>query len=171
MAGRKTYRGGGKSRAATPLEGRPRSQRQLRVAEELRHALSEIILREGFRDPDLESATLTVTEVRASPDLRNATAFVSALGVVRTEQGDQRLLAALKRAAPYLRTEMAHRIRLKYLPRLDFRIDESFDEAARMMATLNAISVNDEGVNTAISNRAQLAETPDLPRRDGEEDA
>lgn len=139
MAERDRHRSARKSRAPAPVEGRPRSQRQLRVGEELRHALSEIILREGFRDPDLETVTLTVTEVRASPDLRNATAFVSALGVARSETGDRRMLAALKRAAPYLRAEMGRRIRLKYLPRLDFRIDDSFDEAARIDAALNAI--------------------------------
>ena len=60
--------------------GKPPSQRQLRVGEELRHVLAEILQREGLRDPALQGVILTVTEVRASPDLRNATVFVSPLG-------------------------------------------------------------------------------------------
>ncbi|MDJ0684094.1 MAG: 30S ribosome-binding factor RbfA [Alphaproteobacteria bacterium] len=124
-------RGSGRRRAAS-VDGRPRSQRQLRVGEELRHALSEIFLREGFRDPDLESVNLTVTEVRSSPDLRNATVFVSPLGGGEAA----RILAGLKRAAPYLRSEVARRVHLKYLPRFDFKLDESFDEAARIDAAL-----------------------------------
>jgi len=112
--------------------GKPPSQRQLRVGEELRHVLAEILQREGLRDPALQGVILTVTEVRASPDLRNATVFVSPLG-----GGDiKAILAGLKRAAPYLRSAVAKRVHLKYLPMLQFKEDTSFDEGARIDAAL-----------------------------------
>lgn len=140
----------GSGRRAAPVEGRARSQRQLRVGEELRHALSEIFLREGFRDPDLESVNLTVTEVRSSPDLRNATVFVSPLGGGEAA----RILAGLKRAAPYLRSEVARRVHLKYLPRFDFKLDESFDEAARIDAALE-----DRRVKRDLAGAAESADS------------
>ena len=112
--------------------GKAPSQRQLRVGEELRHALSEVLSREGLRDPALQNVILTVTEVRASPDLRNATAFVSPLG-----GGDIRaILQGLGRAAPFLRAEVGKRVHLKYLPMLQFKEDTSFDEGQRIDTAL-----------------------------------
>lgn len=112
--------------------GKGPSQRQLRVGEELRHALSEVLQREGFRDPDLSGVILTVTEVRPSPDLRNATVFVSPLG-----GGDMKaILAGLRRAARFLRGEVAKRIHLKYMPEFSFKADTSFDEFAKIDAAL-----------------------------------
>ena len=108
------------------------SQRQLRVGEELRHALSEILQRQGFRDPALSSVILTVTEVRPSPDLRNATVYVAPLGGGDTDA----ILKGLGRAAPYLRSEVARRIHLKFAPRFTFKLDESFDTGARIDAAL-----------------------------------
>lgn len=117
--------------------GKAPSQRQLRVGEELRHILAEILQREDLRDPALQGVILTVTEVRASPDLRNATAFISPLG-----GGDIKgILAGLKRAAPFLRSEMGRRVHLKYLPMLQFKEDTSFDEGARIDAALRDPSV------------------------------
>lgn len=101
------------------------SQRQLRVAEEVRHALSAVFAREEFRDPDLHGVHVTVTEVRASPDLKHITAFVSALGKDLTK--DQ--LAALKRVSPFLRREVAHGVRLKYAPDLHFQPDTALNYA------------------------------------------
>lgn len=101
------------------------SQRQLRVAEEVRHALSAVFAREEFRDPDLHGVHVTVTEVRASPDLKHMTAFVSALGKDLTK--DQ--LAALKRVSPFLRREVAHGVRLKYAPDLHFQPDTALNYA------------------------------------------
>ncbi|MDP9095911.1 MAG: ribosome-binding factor A, partial [Pseudomonadota bacterium] len=75
------------------------TQRQLRVSEEVRHVLSAIFSRHDIRDPDLAGETITVTEVRVSPDLKAATAFVARLG----RSDIDALLPALKRAAPYLR--------------------------------------------------------------------
>jgi ribosome-binding factor A len=108
------------------------SQRQLRVGEGLRHVLAELLMRGELRDPLLAEASLTVTEVRPSRDLRHATVFVTRLG---GELGDD-LLAALARAAPYLRGEAARRLHLKYAPELAFRPDTSFAEAARIETLL-----------------------------------
>ncbi len=104
-------------------EGGP-SQRQRRVAEEVRHALSALFTRGEFRDPDLASAHVTVTEVRASPDLKHMTAFVSGLG--RALPAAQ--MAALKHAAPYLRTQVAKAVRLKFAPELHFQADTALGE-------------------------------------------
>jgi len=100
----------------------------LRVAEEVRHALSAVLARGDFRDPDLAGAHITVTEVRASPDLKHMTAFVSGLG--RDVPPAQ--FAALKRAAPYLRREVAQAVRLKYAPDLHFQPDTALDYAMQI---------------------------------------
>ena len=108
------------------------TQRQLRVGEEIRHVLSGLFLRAEFRDPELADARLTVTEVRISPDLRNATAFVARLG--RTDVAG--LLPALKRAAPYLRTQVAHEMRLRVAPQLSFQPDTTLDHAMHIDALM-----------------------------------
>jgi ribosome-binding factor A len=104
------------------------SQRQLRVAEEVRHALSAVLARADFRDPDLAGARVTVTEVRASPDLKHMTAFVSGLGKELTPGQ----LAALKRAAPFLRGQVAKSVRLRSAPDLHFQLDTALDYAMRI---------------------------------------
>jgi ribosome-binding factor A len=108
------------------------SQRQLRVGEELRHILAELLMRGRLREPALTDAQFTVAEVRISADLRHAVVLVTELG------GDLRpeRLAALQRAAPQLRGELTRRMRLKYAPDLEFRPDRSFAEAARIEALL-----------------------------------
>jgi ribosome-binding factor A len=112
--------------------GRERSQRQLRVGEGLRHVLAELLSRGGVHDPVLSEASLTVSEVQVSRDLRQATVFVTELGsTLRPE-----LRAALERAAPYLRGEAARRMHLKYAPELEFQPDPSFARAARIDALL-----------------------------------
>ncbi len=111
----------------------PRSQRQLRVGEEMRHALAAI-LREGhFRDPDLAGASITVTEVRVSPDLKAATAFVMPLA----GEGRETVLAALKRAAPYLRARLAEHLSLRSAATLSFQLDTAFDTAERIEGLLH----------------------------------
>ncbi|WP_114376430.1 30S ribosome-binding factor RbfA [Elioraea thermophila] len=113
------------------------SQRQLRVGEEVRHALAALFERGDFRDPDLASARITVTEVRASPDLRHMTVFVTRLG-----GGDASvLLSALKRATPFLRSRVASAVRLKFAPDLVFRADTAIDQAARIEALLQSPGV------------------------------
>lgn len=109
------------------------SQRQLRVAEEVRHALSAVFVREEFRDPDLHGVHVTVTEVRASPDLKHMTAFVSALGKDLTKEQ----LAALRRVSPFLRREVAHAVRLKFAPDLHFQPDTALGYAMHINEVLH----------------------------------
>ncbi len=101
------------------------SQRQLRVAEEIRHTLSTVFARADFRDPDLAGLHVTVTEVRASPDLKHMTAFVSGLGKPLPEPQ----LKALRRAAPWLRTQVAKTVRLRAAPDIHFQSDTALDYA------------------------------------------
>ena len=108
------------------------SQRQLRVAEEVRHALAAVFAREDFRDPDLQGLHVTVTEVRASPDLKHMTAFVSGLGRDLTK--DQ--FAGLRRVSPFLRKQVAQAVRLKSAPDLHFQPDTALDYAMRIDAVL-----------------------------------
>ena len=120
-----------------PQTARAPSQRQLRVGEEVRHVLSGIFLRGGFRDPGLAGAQITVTEVRISPDLRNATAFVARLGRSDIEA----LLPALKRAAPYFRAQVATAMRLRTAPMISFQPDTTLDHAMEIDALLRSPKV------------------------------
>ena len=120
-----------------PRGHKPPSQRQLRVGEELRHIMARIIERGEFRDPDLLGRAITVTEVRVSPDLQNATAFVSPLG-----GGDcTPILDGLKRAKAFLRHEIGKQIQLRVVPNLFFEADHSFDEASKIEAILRSPEV------------------------------
>ena len=122
------------------------SQRQLRVAEEIRHILAGIFARREFRDPDLEQAELTVTEVRISPDLRHAIAFVSRLGRSDVDT----LLSALKRAAPFFRAQVARALPLKFAPDLSFRSDHALDHAMDIDRLLHspAVARDLEGIDS-----------------------
>ena len=108
------------------------TQRQRRVAEEIRHVLAGLFLRAEFRDPELSGERITVTEVRISPDLRQATAFVTRLGRSDIEA----LLPALRRASPYLRTRLAHELRLRVAPALSFQPDTTIDHAMHIDALM-----------------------------------
>jgi len=113
------------------------SQRQLRVGAELRHALARILERGEIRDPAVAGRSVTVTEVRVSPDLRRVTVFVVPLG-----GGDAGpLLDGLKRAAPFLRHEIARLVQLRVLPEFSFAADTSFDRAERIEQLLNSPAV------------------------------
>ncbi|MFD0848341.1 30S ribosome-binding factor RbfA [Sphingosinicella xenopeptidilytica] len=104
-----------------------KSVRLLRIGEQVRHVLAGVLGRGEVRDPVLETHIVSVSEVRVSPDLRIATAFVKALG-----GDDDEVLAALKRNAKYLRGEVARSMSTKYTPELKFRLDESYEEASRI---------------------------------------
>ena len=104
------------------------SQRQLRVAEEIRHVLSGIFGRGEFRDRDLADARITVTEVRIGPDLKRATAFVTRLGRSDVDA----LRPALVRATPYLRGQVAKALRLRIAPDLTFTPDHALDHAMKI---------------------------------------
>jgi len=114
------------------------SQRQLRVGEELRHALSKIIERGEIHDPDLAGLSITVTEVRASPDMRNATAYVMPLGGAAGDDGINTIIKALGRAAPFLRHRVSQLVHLRYVPKLQFVADTSFDKGDRIDALLRS---------------------------------
>ena len=109
------------------------TQRQLRVAEEVRHALSAVLARADFRDPDLAGVRVTVTEVRASTDLKHMTAFVSGLG----KELPEAQFKALKRAAPFLRGQVAKAVRLRAAPDLHFQQDTALDYAMQIARALN----------------------------------
>jgi ribosome-binding factor A len=108
--------------------GQGPSQRQLRVAEEIRHVLAGLFTRNEFRDPDLAAAHITVTEVRISPDLKHATAFISRLGRSDVDA----LLPSLKRAAPYLRGQVAKALQLRSAPEISFQPDHALDYAMKI---------------------------------------
>jgi ribosome-binding factor A len=113
------------------------SQRQLRVGELVRHALSELFARGEVHDPVLGSHLITVPEVRMTADLRLATIYVMPLG----GHGGADVLAALERNKRFLRGEIARRINLKFAPDIRFRIDERFDEADRINKLLRSPQV------------------------------
>lgn len=132
-------------RRPTEREKKGPSQRQLRVGEELRHALTRILQRGGLRDPDLVDASITVTEVRVSPDLRNATAFVTPFG-----GGDAETLArACRRAASYFRHEIAREVDLRLVPTITFQPDRTFDQANRIDTLLQNVKPPPEDDETA----------------------
>lgn len=116
------------TRERIPTHDRGPSQRQLRVGEMLRHALSQILLRGEIRDPELEGVSVTVTQVKPSGDMRHATAFVEPLGGRNAKE----IVAALNRHKAFLRGEMGRMIELKFTPELRFVEDTSFAEAERI---------------------------------------
>jgi ribosome-binding factor A len=109
------------------------SQRQLRAGELVRHALAEILREESPADPDLADISVTVTEVRMSPDLRHAICFVEPLGGGHAGE----VVAALNRSARFFRGHLGRQLTAKFTPDLKFVHDETFDEAERMSRLFN----------------------------------
>jgi ribosome-binding factor A len=126
-----------RERSQRPLGG---SQRQLRVGEMLRHALATILTRGDIRDDDLAGVSVTVTQVKPSPDMRHATVFVEPLG----GENAKGVVAALNRHKAYLRGEMGHMIALKFTPELRFVEDMSFAEAQKIEALLKSARVQQD---------------------------
>ncbi|HEX3179932.1 MAG TPA: 30S ribosome-binding factor RbfA [Beijerinckiaceae bacterium] len=116
------------------------SQRMLRVAELIRHSMAELLTRGTINDPVLEGHVVTVPRVKMSPDLKLASVYVMPLGGKNT--GD--VIAALDRHKKYLRTEIAHRINLKFAPEIRFKVDDSFDNVAKIDALLNSDKVKQD---------------------------
>jgi ribosome-binding factor A len=108
------------------------TQRQQRVAELVRHALADVLSRGNLADAALTRHVVTIPEVRMSPDLKLATAYVMPLG----GRNEDAVIEALDRNRKMLRQEVARRVNLKFAPDLRFRRDESFDEAARIDSLL-----------------------------------
>jgi ribosome-binding factor A len=114
------------------------SQRQLRVGEALRHALAQVLTRNEIRDPDLDGVSVTVTQVKPSPDMRYATVYCEPLG----GQNAKEIVAALNRHKGFLRGEMGHLITMKFTPELRFVEDESFAEAQKIENILKSERVS-----------------------------
>lgn len=108
------------------------SVRLLRVGEQVRHILSEILQRGDVHDETLASHLVSVTEVRMSPDLRHATVFVKSL----LGRDEEAVLKALRTNTAFLQREVARRVKMKYAARLKFLADESFDEGSHIDALL-----------------------------------
>ena len=114
-----------------------RSVRLLRVGEQMRHVLSELLQRGDVHDATLENHLVSITEVRMSPDLRHATVFVKPL----LGQDEDEVLKALRTNTAYLQREVARRVRMKYAAKLKFIADESFDEGSHIDRLLRSPKV------------------------------
>jgi len=134
------------------------SHRVLRVGENIRHALSEVFTRGEIRDPALDGVSITVTEVRCSPDLRNATIYVMPLGGVHEAD----VVAGLNRCRKFIRGRLSGMVRMKYLPRLKFASDSSFGEADHIDQLLHSPHVAQD-LNKTDLNKEDLAEKSDTP--------
>jgi ribosome-binding factor A len=118
------------------------SQRMLRVGEQIKHVLADALARGHFYDPLLmdHATTITVTEVRVSPDLKHATAYCISLGGNMMEE----LLPALNEEAFNFQKEVNRQTQLKFTPKLQFRKDESFDKAMKLEGIINTIKYSDQ---------------------------
>jgi ribosome-binding factor A len=123
---------------AETTEGR--SVRLLRVGEQVRHVLSEVLARGDVHDETLQRHLVSVTEVRMSPDLRHATVFVKPL----LGQDEAVVLKALRTNTAYLQSEVARRVNTKYAAKLKFLADESFDEGGKIDAILRTPHVSQD---------------------------
>ena len=110
------------------------SQRQLRVGEALRHALADILFRNEIQDPELAGVSVTITQVKPSPDMRYCTVYCEPLG----GQNAAKIVAALNKHKGFLRGEMGHRITMKFTPDLRFVEDQSFAEAEKIETILKS---------------------------------
>lgn len=117
-----------------------RSVRLLRVGEQVRHVLSEVLARGDVHDATLQSHLVSVTEVRMSPDLRHATVFVKPL----LGQDEDVVLKALRTNTAYLQGEVARRVNTKYAAKLKFLADESFDEGGKIESLLRSPHVSQD---------------------------
>lgn len=108
------------------------SARPLRVGEEIRHTLAEILMRGEAHIAEIDGVSITVSEVRVSPDLKNASVYITTLGGLKLEETFEALVAN----APRLRAEVSRKVTLKYMPKLNFKLDRSFDEAGRINVLL-----------------------------------
>ena len=110
------------------IDGNAQSQRQLRVSEQIRHALAWVFERGEMRDPELNGIVITITEVRISPDLRNATVYIFLRNNSDSTQ-IRKVLSVLSKASPFLRKRVADTVYLRKIPKLNFCVDNSFDNA------------------------------------------
>ena len=118
--------------AAPAVTPETRSVRLLKVGEQVRHVMAELLARQEVHDDVLTSHTVSVTEVRMSPDLRHATVFIKSL----LGSDEDVVLKALRTNTAYFQKEVAGRLKLRFAAKLKFLPDESFDEASRIEALL-----------------------------------
>ena len=118
----------------------PPTQRQLRIGELIRHKLAEMLVRGDIHDDVIASHVITVPEVRLSPDLKLATAYVVTLGDTDTAA----VIEALMRNRRYIRAELAQAVNLKFAPDIRFRRDETFEEASRIDQLLASSKVRQD---------------------------
>jgi ribosome-binding factor A len=116
-----------------------RSVRTLKVGEAMRHVLADVLARGDIRDEVLDRHIVSISEVRVSPDLRHATAFIMPVG--GTEEDQAAVLKALNTHAKRFKTELARRVNTKYAAEVHFRVDDSYAEAARIDALLRTPKV------------------------------
>ncbi len=114
--------------AKQPASPETRSVRLLKVGEQVRHILSELLMRQEVHDEVLSAHSVSVTEVRMSPDLRHATAFIKPL----LGANEEAVLKALRTNTAFFQKEVAQRLRLKYAAKMRFQADESFDVASHI---------------------------------------
>jgi len=122
-------------------KNRPPSQRQLKAGELIRRALAEILNREHLRDPDLQGVSVTISEVRASPDLKHAIVYASPLG---SDHDPDVVIKALQRCGSFLRGRLGKEMEMKSTPRLKFVADRSFDTAEDMAKLLDQPQVKQD---------------------------
>ncbi len=120
------------------------SKRQLRVGEQLRHIISQVLAEGNMHDPDLAGVSVTVTEVNPSPDMRNATVYVIPLG----GQNEEVILKALNRSSGFIQGEMGRELTMKFTPRLSFKKDESFEYGDHIDSLIREIHKDDPEENS-----------------------
>lgn len=133
------------------------SQRMLRVAELIRHAMAQLLSRGEITDPDLEGLVVTVPTVKMSPDLKLATIYVMPMGGMAQDK----IVSVLDRHKKFLRGEIANRINLKYAPDIRFRVDDSFENAGRIDALLNSPKVAQDLGSQDLGSQDPDAHDPD----------
>jgi ribosome-binding factor A len=122
--------------AKQPFTAEQQSVRVLKVGERVRHILSELLARQEVHDDVVSASNISVTEVRMTPDLRHATAYVKALLGTGPKVSDDEVVKALRQNTAFLQREVAKRLGLKFAPKLKFLKDESYAEADRIEALL-----------------------------------
>lgn len=125
-------------------KNRPPSQRQLKAGELIRRALADILAKENIRDADLQGVSITISEVRASPDLKHALVYAAPLGGTAGGADVDKVIEGLQRCASFLRGRLGKEMEMKSTPRLKFIADRSFDTAEDMANLLNQPQVKQD---------------------------
>ena len=125
-------------------KNRPPSQRQLKAGELIRRALADILAKENIRDPDLQGVSVTISEVRASPDLKHALVYAAPLGGTTGGTDVDKVIEGLQRCSSFLRGRLGKEMEMKSTPRLKFVADRSFDTAEDMAKLLDQPQVKQD---------------------------